>query len=649
MNALLNNYIETAGIDFDIPEYIKNFKQINMHHVLKIDTDSSHIKEVTKINCRVKIADSYIADSTDAVSPEGSVTSRGKLMIKGELFYNVEYISGEAAGTLHSKNFTLPFSNFMYLENLMSSNDPMIVTPYIEDFSVVLMKDQRFFCSTLLLLTAFPSISNTVEFIEPEDNDGCLPSEFPVSSNVSEARPFLQFNTDEIIDTDQTSGEITLIHSNILEGEVVSIKIIDTAKGFSPGGQRLTGKAASITFKYKYKILYEDSDSFLHGLENEFFRTVYIALPSTLEGTDPESLINNSLLRTKLELDNIVVRQFGRFSIYISVNCLAELYLTPTYQLCYSTSSGQGAGCLGLSYVDGSRNSLIIKEKNSRTIKPSWSWDGHMIAYLNDLKGKYHLNIYNFHSRKLLTLPPVRDYESVSSYCWLKDGRSIILTGSSKGEKELYKTDIYNMKQVKLTSGRGQTKSYNPKLSPDGKRILFLRSTAQVLTLCCMNNDGTENICIFASPAIKDYDWCSDNTTVACIYGGTEKPDTLCLIDSETSEKTTLLYTNKIYSLKKIKLSPDGRFIAIIGTGTSSDNIYLYDMDLKRLINLTENRSNVSITDFVWKIDSSTLFYVCTDFGLDSIYAISAGSRQKRQIINGISSETQLSCRPKLL
>lgn len=200
----------------------------------------------------------------------------------------------------------------------------------------------------------------------------------------------------------------------------------------------------------------------------------------------------------------------------------------------------------------------------------------------------------------------------------------------------------------RLTIGDGVIKSYNPKISPDGCKVAFLRSINNISNIWVLDLMEYKISKVTNCGYIKDFDWLDDCRIVFawdkdCMNGN------LYCIDINNLETKEIFKYNDLYIKKYLKVSPNNKYIAFLGTSYNKgdiEDIYVYDIKNKYLINLTKNDCNVYINDFVWKIDSSKIYYSSNELIYYNVYSISIDGILKKQLTNTTSSKIELSYRP---
>lgn len=144
-----------------------------------------------------------------------------------------------------------------------------------------------------------------------------------------------------------------------------------------------------------------------------------------------------------------------------------------TYITITKNSKGEKIYQLNISDADtmNSKSRITLK---TPILSPVWSPDKHYknkkIAYVAFKNGRPRVFIWHpYLHKKIIQLP--RFDGIVSSPSWHPNGKSLVMTMSMKGNKDIYSYNLENKRFTRLTSHKGidTEASY----SPDGKRLVF--------------------------------------------------------------------------------------------------------------------------------------------------------------------------------
>lgn len=466
---------------------------------------------------------------------------------------------------------------------------------------------------------------------------------------------FSQFTTSEIINLSNNLPDIDQIVSIIVEPQIISCKIINTMKGYSCEGQKLTGKKVAIELVLNEKILYAANmpEQSLHIIENKFYQSAYIVIPHEIEGTDVEALYYNKKFKPFINIESVSGRKLNNRCIHKNINLFVYMKYIPTYELCYTIHNNCSYSNIYAAYEDGSNNYKLTFNNSTKIIKPQWSPCGNFIAFLQNDGDNYMLYIVNIRSRLIKKINVTDNIKYITSFSWAPDSRKIIFSAlaiiNSTNVKELFYVDINTFDCKQLTDGKGITKSYKPMCSPDGKNIAFLHSSNERVYLCVKDFHGMNFNQLTFLGDVKDFDWSQKSNYIIYLCSTNTGSYNICTINLDTLKSEDLFTCKYIGMKKKIRFSPDNKFIAYIGSNYTTEDIFIYDMQNKTTTNLTNNDYNTKISDFVWKIDSTKIYFSENTYGYYNICSISLNNKIKHKLNTNIASDIELSYRNKVI
>jgi Tol biopolymer transport system component len=149
-------------------------------------------------------------------------------------------------------------------------------------------------------------------------------------------------------------------------------------------------------------------------------------------------------------------------------------------------------------------------------------------------------------------------------------------------------------------------------------------------------------------PGVKDFDWSPDSRYIACIRSTGGRPDEICVIDMDNFDETVLSGCDRVIHKRKIAFSPDGRSIAFIGSNFGTEDVFVLNMEHGLLMNITNNYSNILVSDFVWKVDGTKIYYASNELYYYNIYSLSLKDRARHQLTNCEASDIKLCYRPRI-
>ena len=229
---------------------------------------------------------------------------------------------------------------------------------------------------------------------------------------------------------------------------------------------------------------------------------------------------------------NILLGQKGAFDTRLTyVTVTDDKKLGKVYQLEISDSDGQ--------------NAQVVIKSSYPILSPAWSPDQKKIAYVSFQNGRSEVFIkYPFMRVKSIKIPQFDGISSAPS--WHPNSKSLVLTISRKGNKDIY---FYNLKSKKLDRlTKDVAIDTEANFSPDGKSIAFTS-----------NRSGQVQI------YIKDL----------------------------TSNKTKRATFEGRYNAKPV-FSPDGKALALIHRVGKDYRVALLDIKTRDLTVLTQNKLDES-------------------------------------------------------
>lgn len=653
MKYLNDYFIEVIGIDDTTPLEDGDFKQLQIQKNLSIPVHHPEVGQILSVTVKAEIKETQIINTPIAKSNEGQILSGKKILVRGILFYKLEYVIDNEDQLLYSIEFKELFSDDIVIDDNTDCITPVIVIPYIEDIYIKQISKRNIFISVILLINA---VSLPQYLYEKPSNDNCksLLQRFELSkyrkANINE-RYFAQIITRQRINIPVTKPEIKEISTTIIDPEIISMKVINTMRGRSREGQNLTGKMIVVALKINQKILYtgDIACQSIHGLEEQQYTNISVAVPEQLEGTDIETLLRNKRLHPKITVEDVFSMKIDERMIDTSIIVCLEFIYIPCYEICYTEQNSKTERGLFVTHENGLYTRQITWEENVMSIKPKWSPNGQEIACLSKQFGKYMLCLIN--QKTLLKRTFLQDnvFEAISSFCWLRDGRKIMFSGVKNKNKEIYSFDMESLKYEQITQGNGLIKSFQPESSPDGKRIAYFTSVSNIINIWSSDITGSDSKQLTFCGYGKNFDWLN-NDKLIYISGKGIAQDEVYVIDINTLDSVSILDDSDVYIKKSVKVSPSGQYAALIGRKSNNDmdDVYLYEFKNKCVSNVTQNISVTKISDLVWSADSDKIYYVSDELGYCNIYSISLKKFCKKQITNTTATDIKINYRPRV-
>jgi Tol biopolymer transport system component len=257
------------------------------------------------------------------------------------------------------------------------------------------------------------------------------------------------------------------------------------------------------------------------------------------------------------------------------------------YQPTESNGNGNGNGGDGRTYktyysintinIDGSNESKITEVKTIRLSYPQYTADGSKIIYAGE--GIWIMDADGGNKKRLI--------EGGEYPCFSPDGTKILYLRSFNVNDDIWIINTDGSNNIQLTDG---DYCKYPGFSPDGTMIAYIEDAYNYISI--MKNDGSGKIQI--TPAydyVMDWDFSPDGTKIVfTATAGSEDnyiPD-IYLIEIDETKITNL--TNDDYYDYTARISPDGnKIIYLSHTESGFLTLNMMDIDATNKIILTQD------------------------------------------------------------
>ncbi|MBW4829548.1 MAG: hypothetical protein KZY61_01850 [Clostridiaceae bacterium] len=653
---MATDFIEVSD-GFHIPyKYNKVFKQFCTQGILDLPLIKPDIQRILNVVTEIKIVDKLMVDTITGKSNEGQMLLGKKIIINGIISYRIEYETNDFNKSICIMEFNTNFSNYIIMKNEQYDPLKLKIMPYLQHIVIYKVNKRKIFYGGIILLNVVDgsyNFNNKCDSIYKLKNKRSLFLTGSKGDGIELNNEFFSsYNICDKFKIDCEKPRIKQIISTINEPEIIYSKIINTLKGVSCGGQFLSGKIVVVLIKVRQKIFYEaDADNdekSVYVIENELYKYCYVVIPELIEKMSPEDLLRSKLLQYSIKIEDASAIKINSSTIFTSLTMQLIVNFIPTCELCYSEYDDNGNSGLYMMYEDGSRKIKIMKKEGTKILKPSWSPSGESIAMLLGGSEKYKLYIMDFKNLSLKKLLTPLNVNYISDYCWTKDSRKILFTGVCHDSKDIYMVDFDVLKYRKLTFSERLTKSYSPKELSKNKIMVFLKSTSNIVNIWAKDICGCNTRQVTNCGYIKEFDCSGNGENIIYVFDKGGKSDLIYNICMANNQESLKVGCNDISIKKEIKFSPNDRFISFIGIKDNIYNIYVYDNEDNDLYNITNHYINsIVIQNYIWKIDSTKIYYTLNDLGYYNIYSIDLVTGKREQLTNGTTSNTYICYRPE--
>lgn len=645
MKSKTFNMVEFVGINDVYPCHSKAFKQLQVQEIVEIPHQKPDIEQITRVTVEGKALTTKIVNIPKAISYEGQRLTGYKLIIEGQLVQKIEYIAANDKQSMHSAEFTKLFSSFIMLKDNICNIDASDIAIFIEDVYALQLNNRKIFKNVMLLVSL---TSKQYDVHMEYDNEGeCYCED---TNSCTTEKYFSQISVEEIFQIPPQKPDSEQLLKTIVDPEIIAIRFVDTLIGKSYEGQKLSGKKAVFELKFKQKTLYvaKESEQSIHGVENEFLTSAYIVIPPQLEGTSLDKLFKQKLLIPKITIEDVFVKQLDCRSIFKNITVYIELRLIPTYEICYSQHENYTNWSLHMMHSNGNNDTIICQSEDQKLVNPQWSPTGRQIAYLKGSDNTFMLNILNVKSLNNTAITRTNNFHTVTEYSWFDEGRKILFSAVNEGCIDIYIYDIFSKSIERLTNGKNLVHNSMPLASYDNKLIAYQKSVSSIKNIWLMNNEGKNNIKLTDGYNVKNMQWIPNSYKIVFINSISGQNNNLYIVDVNSKKVDSLLEKISLTNINEIKISPNGKLIAILGEEFANKKLLIYNLKSKKLEFVIKSEQCNNISEFVWSTDSNIIYYVLKYYGYYNIYSYCLINNQSTQLTNIDSSYIELCYRPTI-
>lgn len=206
-------------------------------------------------------------------------------------------------------------------------------------------------------------------------------------------------------------------------------------------------------------------------------------------------------------------------------------------------------------------------------------------------------------------------------------GHRFLMTSVRTGNTEIFCVDPYTGSAINLTRSPSSHQRY-PSWSPNGARIAFTSDRAGAYNLYVMDGDGgnVRQLTHVEAPQVVYFpNWSGDGNRIVFGLAGCE-PAQMCEIDANGGDYRVLGEGRDPH------ISPDGKLLAFTRYINSGYSVFLLDMALGTVAQITEHENPIGAVTPTFSPDSESIVYSDSTGGRLELYRISVASREIRQL-----------------
>ena len=162
---------------------------------------------------------------------------------------------------------------------------------------------------------------------------------------------------------------------------------------------------------------------------------------------------------------------------------------------------------------------LVPGIKGKKTISPQISKDGSKILFSMNTEN-HNFNIYLYQS-KVNKITRLTNKGINISPSFAPDDNAFVFASDMKGNTAIYKSQINNKKAKKISKEKGSY--YEPKWSPNGDLIVFIKTLKGRFYLGIMNSNGSNEKILYSGHIIESPSWSPSGKSIVFSYADNKK------------------------------------------------------------------------------------------------------------------------------
>lgn len=141
MASFIRNSIEYYGIDslnnrLCKLQDIKNFKQSNINLQLCLPKEKPNIGQILSVKIDKNISKTKLVKTPVGKSMEGQILTGYKLLVMGDIGFEINYVASGCNQSVHSFHGCVPFCEYVVMPEVFNVEETIVPEIYIEDIYI---------------------------------------------------------------------------------------------------------------------------------------------------------------------------------------------------------------------------------------------------------------------------------------------------------------------------------------------------------------------------------------------------------------------------------------------------------------------------------------------------------------------------------